>query len=1012
MADVLDEIEDYFQTAPAPVATPVVTPVATPTETSWWDRITSPTSPLGLAYDIGGGVARAGAALGDFVAMPIELGYRVQNKLLDALQPYNPLDPRNLFASDAETLALLEAQRLKDQARPIAPFSTETAQALQSGAEYFGLPVSPERQELISAVIPISAGSKAKMAAEAGLGLMSYAGGELGEAVTDSPAGALVGALTPVGVLGLAKAGARKLSEPLGRLAGSEKALQETVQQEIMSRLTPDDIARIEFAQQFPKTAVTGLGAQKTLAEITGSPAIAQYQQSAMANTAASRPLIDAMKARSEAIETAIEEIGIPTQQGELSVALKSAAEQAEKRKSAAIGSLSEGLGLTSDVKELTKLEKGEGLISSLQARADKDYTPVQQAWKNVDKTAKLDVSEQLFDVADIASQYGELTKKQITELGKDVVEKAERLFLEQNGIISVDDYQDMLGTVNFLLRETKQKLGDTEKGLLVKLKNSLLDIEPTGINVASEAHKKAIAATREYRQKYSSGVVGALLQERGGQLVSKASRAVQTALKDPENAREIVEKFGRNSTEALTIRTELMAQLDAAKNPSEFIARNKDLFNIFEGDLSQVRAYAKAKETGTGLEKFANVVDATVPNRIFENEIVANQFAKQFKGTEIELMARRKFADRIVSQRGSAVENLAKQDNIARAILGPDYDKFKTIVSDIEQLKVPGKLETIATGKQSVTSTRERNFSRLMKDRAFLEYLSKRGSQIGLGVGGAIGYGAGSGAGPLVGGITGAVGSVAGGVAGERVGKIAQIRLDDLTRIAAEITANPKLLKLATGPASDDAVTALRKSIEGLLPYGSKALGRQETPDTAMPVQPSDIDILSEIEASTGSLEAIPTETEPPAEEVELPTITIGKQDVSIPVGEKYAPADLVKAVIQVESGGKSKAVSSKGATGLMQLMPGTAKELGVDPRDPQENIEGGSRYLAKQLEAFGSPELALAAYNWGPGNVRSAVRRIKQQGLEPTWDNIIETLRVPAETRNYVRKVLSLYA
>jgi hypothetical protein len=136
-----------------------------------------------------------------------------------------------------------------------------------------------------------------------------------------------------------------------------------------------------------------------------------------------------------------------------------------------------------------------------------------------------------------------------------------------------------------------------------------------------------------------------------------------------------------------------------------------------------------------------------------------------------------------------------------------------------------------------------------------------------------------------------------------------------------------------------------------------------------------------------------------------------VGKQDISIPTGDEFAPASIVKAVIQVESNGNPKAVSSKGASGLMQLMPGTARDMGVKDRfDPQQNVEGGSRYLAIQLKEFGDKQLALAANNWGPANVKRAMAKVRAEGKRPTWANIKAYVKVPKETREYVDKVLRL--
>lgn len=93
-----------------------------------------------------------------------------------------------------------------------------------------------------------------------------------------------------------------------------------------------------------------------------------------------------------------------------------------------------------------------------------------------------------------------------------------------------------------------------------------------------------------------------------------------------------------------------------------------------------------------------------------------------------------------------------------------------------------------------------------------------------------------------------------------------------------------------------------------------------------------------------------------------------------------------LIEALVWQESRWRAGAVSHAGARGLAQLMPGTARELGVDPDDPFQNLEGGARYLREQLDRFdGDLERALAAYNAGPGRVIRAggIPRIRETQL-----------------------------
>lgn len=105
--------------------------------------------------------------------------------------------------------------------------------------------------------------------------------------------------------------------------------------------------------------------------------------------------------------------------------------------------------------------------------------------------------------------------------------------------------------------------------------------------------------------------------------------------------------------------------------------------------------------------------------------------------------------------------------------------------------------------------------------------------------------------------------------------------------------------------------------------------------------------------------------------------------------------PADLLARLLYQESRFREDIItgrtrSSAGAVGIAQLMPATARELGVDPLNPSQAINAAARYLRRQFDAFGDWTRALAAYNWGPGNVQ-------RRGLD----------KAPKETRDYVAQI-----
>lgn len=114
------------------------------------------------------------------------------------------------------------------------------------------------------------------------------------------------------------------------------------------------------------------------------------------------------------------------------------------------------------------------------------------------------------------------------------------------------------------------------------------------------------------------------------------------------------------------------------------------------------------------------------------------------------------------------------------------------------------------------------------------------------------------------------------------------------------------------------------------------------------------------------------------------------------------YDPA-LLAAQAHQESAWKPNAVSHCGAQGLMQFMPGTWKQMGKgDPFNPADSLAAGVRYMVALLNQLGDVRLALAAYNWGIGNLTKAMNKAKSKD----WDKVSEF--APKETRDYVPKIL----
>lgn len=136
-------------------------------------------------------------------------------------------------------------------------------------------------------------------------------------------------------------------------------------------------------------------------------------------------------------------------------------------------------------------------------------------------------------------------------------------------------------------------------------------------------------------------------------------------------------------------------------------------------------------------------------------------------------------------------------------------------------------------------------------------------------------------------------------------------------------------------------------------------------------------IEIEASLVRSFEADEVAPASVAPPAISSEVPVAPTPPsrtpREMADAAADRYGlPRSLVRSVMAAESGFQPRAVSPKGAIGLMQLMPGTAQTLGIDPQDPAQNVDGGTRYLRDLLLQYnGQLWHALAAYNAGPGAV-----------------------------------------
>jgi soluble lytic murein transglycosylase-like protein len=933
------------------------------------------------AFDLGAGVATAGAGLVDLLSLPITAAARG-------------------LGADPETTRYWALTK-------------ELQKAKEGVAPTIGVAPDTGVQELVSFLTP-SPLSKAKAISQAGTGLASYLGMRGAEAVApESEYAGLVGALAgPTAVSGaarVARGAISRVAPTVGLVVGSDDALRSAAQAEVLANAGEEGAARLKLAQSFSSLNEGTGGVPITAAEIAQTPSLAKYQQVIRQTQEGGDILAPAIEKRQIELAAALNRFGVEPQQGDFALALRGTAEQAAASKTAEEVSMLKTLGLTEQIKAATPTERGKLLRDAITEGKDIADDLAEQAWLAVPGDTKLDITAPLKATIDDFASFGDLAKADIGEKAKRVIRKVTDVFTSKNGVVTVNELQDIRSAAGRAMTEASG-INPRQARLMATLRENL---DTAGIKYfydqtsgirgglpgtastatdlnALEKLSDAIQKTRESKQLFSQGVVGEITAIRQFRPKLATSKVIDRAVANPENAEEILRKFGKDSVEATTVRAELLSRVDAAKNPTDFIGKNKQVLKaVFGGEYDTIVKYAQSKGRGAPFEEFSKITDTAIPNKIFADTTQAKKFVSSFKDTELYQYARSKFINTKITKSGDPLENLAKNKKIAEIYFPGDLTDLQTVLRDMQLAKSPQRLAAAATKGQSWTSQMNTTLGAIMSARGVVGAMKKgtsTGALVGLGLG--------------------PVGTAAGAVAGYALSRVGNIRESQLNELAAQFLADPSLLKFAKAPPTQQSIKSLldRAAEMGYL-GGKEAQEIALRPPALEPTPSPEMDIDAQIEAVTREIEALRSE---PA--TTQKSVKVGKQDVSIPIGEQYAPPRLVKAVIMTESSGDPKAVSPKGAGGLMQIMPATAKDLGVKDRfDPQENVDGGSRYLQQMLNKYNSEELALAAYNWGQGNLDRAIKKIKADGKQVTWENVLQAVKVPRETRLYVDKVLS---
>lgn len=735
-----------------------VTPVPTETAPSLaeraWDFAT--TRPDGtkasigqIAQDIPIGVARAGTGLLDLLALPGRYAY----------------------------------EQVTGKAPTSPTYTGRLEQALQ------GINVSPEETQLqkaVSFITPLP-GKKAEMLKDVAMGGLSF----VGEETLGTP-GAIGLPLT----VALGAPAARRLGQAakqgLGVVTGSDEALRQAATQEIAQYMTPEGVARIQEAQALNKLQ-SALGLPKTAAEIAQTPTGAAYEVAMGKEPGAGDVLTQALRAREAAATEALGKLGTPSDATTLGEALKGELVTTEARKQRMLGAYESGLDFPEQL-GITELDRGEAIRkATLEKFTDADNA-VSELWDKVPASTTVKIEPGLKSVTRFYDQLHPITKKSIGGNTKDLVSTVKSYAEIKTPRLSLGTYQALrrrLGEEWVVATGAGKK---TEASVLSNMRTQLdnlftkaVETQGAGKPEALNTLRNAIAGTRQINQQFKGGVVGKLLKTTGEQYSVPASDILKKIDENPENVREIMTKFGRDSDIATEVRDAYIGKLASAKDPTAYLIKNEDKFKaIFADDFDNLVQYAQLKNTPDELEGYSKLLSQSIPTKLLNNTEDLDKFVKRFGSDEFMMdNLRGKFIEKLETKRETTYADIfEKQKPFAERIFTKSQlEQFPKIFADIESRRSVGELAAKASRGQSITAAGGTILSRLMNSRGIVNSM-KKGTLLGVGGSAASGN--------L---LTGLINLTA-GLSLEKLG----IRREaQLNQIVTEMLKDPSLLKFAT---------------------------------------------------------------------------------------------------------------------------------------------------------------------------------------------------------------------